>query len=370
MRRIHVRDGQHVEAGQLLVELEAAATAPEAETQRAQQALNAARLEAARYAALAGAGQARQPDVRVQAVSGIAPDDLRAEQRAAQSQYLEHRARLASLDAEIGRRGAELAASRELVQKLKETLPIARSRAEDYKNLVERNFVSRHGYLEREQVRIEQERDLGYQEAHALELSAGIEEARSRRTALIAEFERNAIAAQLDAQKRANQLEQELIKARTREVQQKLIAPVAGTVQQLAIHTEGGVVTEAQPLMAIVPDEQQAEVEAVLENRDVGFVQPGQRAVIKVETFPFTRYGTIEGEVAFVSQDAVADEKKGLVFQARVRLKRAELKVDERIVPLSPGMAVTAEIHTGKRRVIEYFLDPIRKTLNESIKER
>lgn len=112
VRRIHVRDGQHVEAGQLLVELEAAATAPEAETQRAQQALNAARLEAARYAALAGAGQARQPDVRVQAVSGIAPDDLRAEQRAAQSQYLEHRARLASLDAEIGRRGAELAASR------------------------------------------------------------------------------------------------------------------------------------------------------------------------------------------------------------------------------------------------------------------
>jgi hemolysin D len=153
-------------------------------------------------------------------------------------------------------------------------------------------------------------------------------------------------------------------------VQQKLIAPVAGTVQQLAIHTEGGVVTEAQPLMAIVPDEQQAEVEAVLENRDVGFVQPGQRAVIKVETFPFTRYGTIEGEVAFVSQDAVADEKKGLVFQARVKLKHAELKVDERIVPLSPGMAVTAEIHTGERRVIEYFLDPIRKTVNESLAER
>jgi hemolysin D len=370
VRRIHVSDGQHVDAGQLLVELEAAATAPEAETERAQQALNAARLEAARYAALTSAGQARQAEVRLPALTGIHPDDLRSEQRAAQSQYLEHRARLTSFDAEISRRSAELAASRELVQKLTETLPIARSRAEDYKSLVERNFVSRHGYLEREQVRIEQERDLGYQHAHALELMAGIEEARSRRAALIAEFERNAIAAQLEAQKRANQLEQELIKARTREVQQKLIAPVAGTVQQLAIHTEGGVVTEAQPLMAIVPDEQQAEVEAVLENRDVGFVQPGQRAVIKVETFPFTRYGTIEGEVAFVSQDAVADEKKGLVFQARVRLKRAELKVDERIVPLSPGMAVTAEIHTGNRRVIEYFLDPIRKTINESLGER
>jgi len=370
VRRIHVSDGQHVDAGQLLVELEAAATAPEAETERAQQALNAARLEAARYAALTSAGQARQAEVRLPALTGIHPDDLRSEQRAAQSQFLEHRARLTSFDAEISRRSAELAASRELVQKLTETLPIARSRAEDYKSLVERNFVSRHGYLEREQVRIEQERDLGYQEAHALELMAGIEEARSRRAALIAEFERNAIAAQLEAQKRVNQLEQELIKARTREVQQKLIAPVAGTVQQLAIHTEGGVVTEAQPLMAIVPDEQQAEVEAVLENRDVGFVQPGQRAVIKVETFPFTRYGTIEGEVAFVSQDAVADEKKGLVFQARVRLKRAELKVDERIVPLSPGMAVTAEIHTGNRRVIEYFLDPLRKTVSESLGER
>jgi hemolysin D len=286
------------------------------------------------------------------------------------SQYQEHRAKLAALDAEIAKRTAEAASVQELVTKLAQTLPIAQRRAEDYKNLVKQKFISEHGYLEREQTRIEQERDLAFQEARVRELKAGIEEARRRRESLVAEFERTAVNVKTDADKRAALLEQELVKAETRERQQVLTAPVDGTVQQLAVHTVGGVVTPAQALMVIAPSDYQAEIEAVLENKDVGFVRVGQRAEVKVETFPFTRYGTLPGTVSYVSQDAAPDEKRGLLFQARVKLDRPSLRVDERDVTLSPGMAVTAEISTGKRRVIDFFLDPVRKVAHEGLRER
>ena len=279
-------------------------------------------------------------------------------------------AEIAALDAEISRRAAELASARELAAKLSQTAPIAQRRAADYKNLMAQNFISQHGYLEREQVRIEQERDLAFWEAKVRELAAGVEEARKRREMLVAEFERVAVNAKVEADKRAALIEQELVKARAREQQQILVAPVDGTVQQLAVHTVGGVVTPAQALMVIVPSDYQAEIEATLENKDVGFVKVGQRAEVKVETFPFTRYGTIGGTVSFVSNDAVGDEKKGFVFPVRVRLDKTSLKVDERDVNLTPGMAVSAEISTGKRSVIEFILDPIRKTVSEGLRER
>jgi membrane fusion protein, hemolysin D len=369
VKRILVADGQTVKAGQVLIELEAAATATGAETARAREALVSAQLEATRHDALAkaapGVGQ-----VILRAPSNAPKHLIEAESRAMRSQYQEHLAKVATLEAEISKRTAEFASTERLVAKLAQTVPIAQRRAEDYKNLVKQNYVSQHGYLEREQARIEQEADLSFQQAKAKELTAAVEEARKRRVSLIAEFERTAVNAKVDADKRAALLEQELVKARTREEQQTLTAPVDGTVQQLAIHTIGGVVTSAQVLMVISPSDYQAEIEAVLENKDVGFVKIGQRAEVKVETFPFTRYGTLSGIVTFVSNDAVLDEKRGLIFQARVKLESARMQVDERDVTLTPGMAVTAEIATGRRRVIEFFLDPIRKTINEGLRER
>jgi hemolysin D len=375
IKRIAVADGQAVRAGEVLIELEAAATATAAETARIREALMAVRLEAARHDALArvAQGTAAQAQFREPVHPGLRPIPralVDSEARAMQSQYQEHRARLAALDAEIAKRAAELAAARELVAKLSQTAPIARRRAADYKNLMAQNFISEHGYLEREQARIEQERDLAFYEAKVMELAAGLEEARKRRESLIAEFERAAVNARVDAEKRAALIEQELVKARTREQQQVLLAPVDGTVQQLAVHTVGGVVTPAQVLMVIVPSDYQPEVEATLENKDVGFVKVGQRAEVKIETFPFTRYGTVGGTVSFVSNDAVGDEKKGFVFPVRVKLDKATLMVEEREVHLTPGMAVSAEISTGTRRVIEFILDPIRKTVSEGLRER
>lgn len=371
VRRIHVADGQAVRAGELLLELDA--TAAGAEDAQAREAWGTARLKAERARSLLaslerGAGPSIMP---------ASPElaDIPASRRLAETQLLarqfdEYRTRQHAFDGEIARAQAEHAATRELVAKLEATLPIARRREADYKNLVDRAFVSQHGYLEHEQARIEIERDLAYQRAKLAELEHTIAQARSNRGAWQAEFLRGVTAELTEAEQQAASLQAEVAKTENKSRLMRLTAPVAGTVQQLAIHTEGGVVTPAQPLMVVVPNDYSAEVEAVLENKDVGFVKPGQRAEIKIETFPFTRYGTIPAEVSFISNDAVADEQRGLVFPVRLKLERSTLQVDERTVNLAAGMAVTAEIKTGHRRVIEYFLSPVLQTMDESLGER
>jgi hemolysin D len=150
----------------------------------------------------------------------------------------------------------------------------------------------------------------------------------------------------------------------------RLTSPVDGTVQQLVVHTEGGVVTEAQPLMVIVPSDNPLEVEAFFENKDIGFVKAGQEAEVKIETFQYTKYGTIDAAVSSVSHDAINDEKRGLIYSSRVRMDKTTLMVDGTEVSLSPGMAVTVEVKTGQRRVIEYFLAPLLQHTSESLRER
>ena len=128
--------------------------------------------------------------------------------------------------------------------------------------------------------------------------------------------------------------------------------------------------TPAQQLMIIVPQEHQLEVEAWVENKDIGFVKADQVVEVKVETFPFTRYGIIEGRVMNVSHDAVQLDNGGLVYAARVSMARATMQVEDKLVNLSPGMAVSVEIKTGTRRLIEFFLSPLLKSAHESIRER
>ncbi|MEJ2687205.1 MAG: HlyD family type I secretion periplasmic adaptor subunit, partial [Gammaproteobacteria bacterium] len=165
-------------------------------------------------------------------------------------------------------------------------------------------------------------------------------------------------------------LEKEVLKARRRTHLQRLRAPVAGVVQQLAVHTVGGVVSSAQPLMEIVPADGELEVEAQLANRDVGFVHAGQTAQLKVEAFPFTRYGVLPAEVTNISSDALQDGNGRLVFGARARLTRPFMRVEGRRVRLMPGMAVTLEVNTGRRRLIEYLLSPLLRHAQEAARER
>ena len=165
-------------------------------------------------------------------------------------------------------------------------------------------------------------------------------------------------------------MQQEVIKTGQRNNQYQLKSPINGTVQQLAISTIGGVVTPAQQIMIIVPDKGQLEVEALIENKDIGFVEQNQPAEIKIDAFPFTQYGVIDGTVTFVSNDAMDNEKLGLVFAMRADMAQSQINVNGKQVNLSPGMAVSVEVKTGRRNIIDYVLRPVKESLSSSIKER
>jgi hemolysin D len=367
VKAIHVVDGQAVKAGQVLVELDA--TSAQADSVRTGNDLSTAKLQAARARGLLTAlTDGRTP--RLAPPAGIAVERIAQEQRLLDGQYAEYQARIARIDAEIARREAEYRSTGEVVRKLEQTVPIARKRAEDYKGLVDKNFISKHGYLEKEQIRIEQEADLQTQRSRLKELAAAIDEAKGQRNSAVAETRRLALDTLNEAEQKATGFGQELVKADTRGKLMTLTAPVDGTVQQLAVRTVGGVVTEAQVLMVIVPQDDALEVEAFLENKDIGFVNAGQAAEVKVETFPFTRYGTIPASLVHVSRDAINDEKRGPIYSARARLQRATMQVEDKTVNLSAGMAVSLEVKTGKRRVIEYFLSPLLQHGSESLRER
>jgi len=136
------------------------------------------------------------------------------------------------------------------------------------------------------------------------------------------------------------------------------------------LHTEGGVVTPAQQLMVIVPSQQPLEVEAMVANLDIGFVKENQIVEIKIDAFPFTKYGVIDGTLTHLSNDAIADEQLGLIYKAQVIMDQTDIQVGDKMVKLSPGMTVAVEIKTGKRRLIEYFLAPLLRYKQESIRER
>jgi hemolysin D len=243
-----------------------------------------------------------------------------------------------------------------------------RSRA--FEQLLEKKYVSRLQYLQLEEDRINKQQQLAALKQQLAQDRAALAEAKQNHQAIQSEFKKARQAELAVIETKAASLSQELIKAKTRTRLQKLVAPVDGVVQQLAVHTIGGVVTPAQQLMVLVPKEEQIEVEAWVENKDIGFVNLGQTAEIKVEAFPFTRYGTIEGTITSLSKDAVPIEKVGLVYAARVAMAKTTIEVETKTVNLSPGMNVSVEIKTGQRRLIEFFLSPLLRGAKESLRER
>ena len=380
VQRILVQDGGHVQAGQPLVELDpTSAQADKAsltETRKAaqsewlraralQQMLSKHELVAHTHQAL-DAKKALENDIP----TDWSPADKADTQAQLAAEWSDITARLARLSAEHQRRQAEAATVRAMIAKLEATLPIARQREQDFQALTTQGFMSGHANQDRRRERIELERDLATQQARYQEAQAALREAQHARSAYLAETRRSLSERQAQADLKRHQTGQELAKATQREHLATLTAPVSGTVQQLALHTEGGVVTEAQALMVIVPDAASVSAEVQLENKDIGFVAPGQEVAIKLETFPFTRYGTVKASVDKVTQDAVNDEKRGAVFPATLKLQQTHIDVDGKPIKLAPGMNVTAEIKTGKRRVIEYLLSPIEKAGRESLRER
>jgi len=367
VRAIHVVEGVKVHRGQILIELDATTTG--ADLARTASDLLSARLQLAKAEALQQAiSKGVLPPLTVK---GEVPRERFEEvTQQTEGQFAEFKAKLTRSESDIARREAELVTTAAIINKLEQTSPLVNKRAADFGQLVEQGFVSQHSFLEKEQSRIELQGDLESQRSRLREIQASLNEGRWQRTNIIAEFRRTVLDSATEQIQKIAALEQEYLKADNKNHLMRLVAPVDGQVQQLAVHTIGGVVTPAQILMNIVPPDREIEVEAMVENRDIGFVRVDQLAEVKFDTFLYTKYGTVPAHVVSVSRDAIADEKRGLLFSSRIRLDRSFIDVDGVQVGFTPGMSVVVEIKTGMRRVIEYFLSPLLQYKRESLRER
>lgn len=388
--QINVAEGQRVSAGETLVELDPTSTA--ADQRRLEQELITAKLHLHRLqqllrlsAGIAEPGAATTGQISHQAntnaganlmpaklaeLPGATAAEIATQQNLLNEELATQRARVATLDSSLDRQQAEVKTTETLVAKYQATLPLIRTRTQALKKLLDKNLAAENDYLTLKQELIEQEHDLIAQRSNLAKLQAATSEIIEQRKVAIGEFNRSTRERIAEEERKAAAYTEELTKARQRSGLQQLRAPIDGVVQQLAIYTVGGVVTPAQTLMVLVPQDSVLQIEAWVLNRDIGFIDEGDEAVVKIEAFPFTKYGTIDGHIQTLSRDAVADERLGLVYAAQTSMASTTIMVDGKPVALSPGMAATVEIKTGTRRLIEYFLSPLLKFKDESVRER
>jgi hemolysin D len=382
VRAIHVGNGQHVEEGQLLVELDP--TLATADESQARQNLLASRLVQARNGALLAYLDGRPTDF-------VAPEDAPASTVAVEEQFVrtsiaEYEAQVASLRQQIAQRAAELTSAEVEINKLRLTLPLVDQQLEARRLLTEQGNYARLKLLEYEQTRIEHIQNIDVQHANAAKARAAMSSLEAEIRKLRETFGKTAVTELVQARDKAQIAAEELRKTTRRREFLQLRAPVAGTVQQLVVATIGGVVQPAQPLMIVVPDGAEIEVEAQVLNKDIGFIREGQPVRVKLEAFPFTDHGLVPGIVEGISRDAIdlsqsqsngpqRDDKNrpiqpGLVYAARIRLLETSIRVGNQRQALGPGLSVQAEIKTGERRIIQYLLSPITQALDEAGRER
>lgn len=306
----------------------------------------------------------------VSAPAGAERTAVEAERALVAARTAEYDAKRASL--EQRRTGAEAAArsSQAEIGKLERTLPMLKSQVDDQLALERQGFGARQRLLERQQAFITAEQDLLSQRAKLDEARAQVSSLDRDMAQAREQFVSQAAQERAEAEGVVAIKGDALRKADQKRSMQRLDAPVSGVVQEVSVTTIGQAPERGKPLITIVPDGEDLVVEALMLNRDAGFVHAGDKAIIKLEAYPFTRYGTLAGVVEHVSPDATVDQKRGLVFPVRVRLTERTLRVNGRPAVLTAGMSAAVEVVTGQRRVIGYLWSPVAKAVREAGRER
>jgi hemolysin D len=385
---IHVQDGDLVAAGQVLIELDRTVT--QAERKHVAQDLVASQLDVARLVALRE-GFAGMPVDLTPPAAAMETDIARA-RSSMKAQASEQLAKLASINRQIEQKAAEFQSTTATIAKIDASLPLVEESATIRRKAMEIQYGNHIAYLEAQTKLVEQRNERMVQQRKLVEVEAARQALVQQVEQTRAGYERQVLSDLSDAQKKVDELGQDLVKAERKSSEQILRSPIEGTVQQLALHTVGGVVTPAQQLMVVVPADSKLEAEAMISNRDIGFVSAGQTAEVKIDTFNFTRYGLLLGRVVSVSQDAIVRDKPNakagapksggslsessepegqeLLYSTRIALDETQMQIEDKLVNLVPGMAVTVEIKTGTRRLIEYLMSPLLRYRHESLRDR
>jgi len=384
VKEILVRPGEHVTVGQPLIKLEKVTA--QAEESKARQDRSAALMDILRLRAFLASSNKLDPS---EAGDASALQLTETDARLA-SQKAEADTKLSALRRDRDEKLGERETLFRTLAKLKAVLPIVSERAEIRQKSADTAFGSRFLNLETQQQLVEMKAEVGLTESKINAVEAAILAIDQRIEATGAETRRTALADLSKAQEQMRSAHEALTKAAHKVELSTLRAPIDGTVQQLNVTTVGSVVTSAQQLASVVPDDDPIEVEVALENKDIGFVQAGQEAEIKIDAFAFTRFGLARGVVSSVDRDAEAvtpqNQKSGskrasdtteylheserLFYSARIKLLSALPRSEGEPLKLLPGMAVKAEILTGRRRIIDFLLSPLSEYRHDGLRER
>lgn len=385
VKAISARDGQRVTAGAMLIELDDTALLSEqsrSRQERIQSSLDIARLQSIL--------EPEQEEALFAAIDAPG-DDIKRVRYHMKSQRLEHARKLAVIDDNLNQKEAEREQAVVSLEKINSVLPLLEERASIRQRGAETQYGSRLLYLEIAQQLLELKSERIVQQ-HRLKASEAASQALiSQKEQVTAEFVTNILNELNRSRIQFGQAQETEQKASRRLELTRITAPISGTIQDLSINTIGGVVSPAQQLLRIVPEGDVLEAIVIINNQDVGFVTAGQSAEIKIDAFPFTRYGLLSGQVAEISRDArsvqavnnpefgpknKSDETENiergerLVFVARIILQKHSLSVNGEDVELLPGMSMKAEIKTGKRRLADFFLAPLKQYDQEIFRER
>lgn len=364
VRAIHVKDGQSVKANDVLIELDPT------DAQSNYGALNSDLEKAQLDAAVTTALLASNPEaafVTPASVSGLLVEAARSQ---LQGELKKLEVSMLMLSADFEEQKAALATYEAQLEKSKSAAPLIEERLRGLEALDAKDLVRRPDLLATRQQKLDNISEQATAQSNIAQTKSRIEARERKMDEANASFRADALQRRADALRRTASLEQQMKKEEQRQKDRLLRSPIDGTIVGLSVFTIGGVVQTKDVLMKIVPEGGELIMEATILNQDIGFVRRGQAVEIKMETFPFTRYGLINGVVRDVGHDAIADEKKGLIYKAEIALKEDKIRIGDTWVPLAPGMSAEADIKTGDRPVIQFFLSPLLKYQSEALHER
>lgn len=366
VKEIHVKDGDHVNEGDTLIVLDPTSTDADMDSLKKRAAyykLDIDRLNAE----LSGTPFTPAAD------EDLEDTDRQAEIALYSSRQAQYRAQTASARSTIAQKTSDLHGARENYDKYQGMYEIAREKESRLKDLMQENAIAEFQLFEQTSQRIQYEKSAAAALDEINKAQAAIDEAQTKLSEIDATYKKDIMSTLVESKKQYYAYEEEIKKADENQRLATITAPCDGTVYNLAIHTEGGVVTDAQALMMIVPDDVPMEFEVWADNKDIGFIKEGQEAEVKVDTYNFQKFGMVKAEVAEIAADAYEDSRdpeRNKKFRLVLRPTEDDIRIFGRKADLTPGMSVNAEIKIREKRIIDFFLDPFRRYTSESLRER
>lgn len=366
VKEINVEEGQIVQEGEVLVVLDPTTTSADYDSLRKRAAYY--KLDIQRLTA----ELTQQPFVPEEDPD-LEPHDLAAEMALYQSRTNDYQTQRQSREDVIEQRIARLQATQASYEKYAEVLAIAQEKEARLIELSEQNAISQFQLLEQQRETIEYAKNAQAELDSINSIRAEIAEAQQNLANVDASYHKDIMTALVEAKKEYYSVTESIKKAEEDSRMAVIYAPISGRVYNLAIHTLGGIVTDAQALMQIVPEDAKLEFEVYADNKDIGFIKVGQEAEVKVETFNFQKFGMYKAEVMEISADAVnepSDQQRNMKYKLLLDPTSNDINVYGQPAKLEVGMNVSAEIKIKEKRIIDFFLDPFRRYTSEALRER